>query len=499
MKIVFSKAFWLSLGLLTLACVGVVYAISFPQWWFLAPFSLGLFIYDLNTSRSWSSAVLRSFVFGLASGGAGIWWFWDTLPLDWLGLARLGNQWYFVFASWGPVACMFATITALFGFILWKTRSLPYAPLVAAGIWTIMEQARMWGFFILTYAPRALAGPHFSSTSIGYTLVENPYLLQIAQGGGVIFLNFTVALFAAILAYAAWYRVTDTFARKFTVVISSFVLVTILCYPLVQGSNIRAETPITAALVTSNLPTREVLGVTSLYVNSLEKVAESVPEADLIVLPEEMRMDPPFKSTEEKIALFSKLFKGREVVVISDTHVPTRAGFNLMLTYEDAHANVLNSYNKRFLMPGGEYMPTMMLAGFSLLPDSGLTKYLDRIPSEPAPYSDLTTAPLKGHTVGGLICSDFLSPVMYRELAQKHGADILVNSANPAWFHGSKILFDKTVQISKVHAVQSRAYYVQASNGSPSFAIDPQGRVIAMSDWGFVGVLPVLLFDKNSQ
>jgi apolipoprotein N-acyltransferase len=105
--------------------------------------------------------------------------------------------------------------------------------------------------------------------------------------------------------------------------------------------------------------------------------------------------------------------------------------------------------------------------------------------------TDLIAVPFKDSVVGGLVCSDFLSPVLNRELAHLHGATVLVNSANPAWFHDSRILYTKTIQVSKVHAVQNRAYYLQASNGSPSFAIDPTGKIIAETAWKETTVLPV--------
>ena len=89
-------------------------AISFPAYWFLAPLSLGLFFFALWRLSSLARAFWHSFIFGLFTGGSGIWWFWDTLPLDWLGLSHGPNEYYFVFASWGPVTLAFAFATAVF-------------------------------------------------------------------------------------------------------------------------------------------------------------------------------------------------------------------------------------------------------------------------------------------------------------------------------------------------------------------------------------------------
>lgn len=471
-----------SLLILSAASVAAVLGITYAACWVLAPIGLMLFFYDLWTARSWKGAFWRGFVFGLATGGAGIWWFWDTLPLDWLGLAGSHNGWPFVLLSWGPVTIMFACVTAVMAIPLWKVRSLPYASLAAALLWAITEEARMWGFSILTYADRGLLGPHFSATSIGYPLAENPYLLQLAEGGGVFFLNGVTALIA-LVGVAALRRTGDR-ALHTDRIGASFALILILLVPLVSGYQARAYEPLVTALIATDIPVGTV-GGENRFKEVLERAVAEVPDADLIVLPEEFRLNPPFTSADEKQAYFSGLFEGRDVLVVSGKHVPAHKspGFDITLLFDDETGATRGTYVKRFLMPGGEYMPHAMLAVFKLAPDSGLSRYLNSIPQIAPERTELVAVPLGERVVGGLVCSDFLSPQLNRELAVRHGANVLVNSANPAWFHYSPSLYTKTLQVSKVHAVQNRAYYLQASNGAPAFAINPKGELVAESSW----------------
>lgn len=233
----------------------------------------------------------------------------------------------------------------------------------------------------------------------------------------------------------------------------------------------------------------------ALYMDLLRQTATSTPQADLIIFPEEFHLEGHFKTSEEKENAFTSAFKGRDVLVLESHHERSgeTKGFNTSLSYDDGTGHILATYAKRFMMPGGEYMPVLMRDVFSLLPDPGITHFLGTIPEKLGPQTDLATVPFHGYTVGGLVCSDFLSPHMYRALGRDAHATILVNIANTAWFHHSHILYDKTLEISKVHAVQSRAYYLQAANGSPSYAIDPTGTLIAQTPWGMVGLLPVTI------
>ncbi len=489
---------WRALCILLIAGGLAVLSISFPIYWFLAPFSIGLFFYVLWETRSLTGAVLYSFIYGGITGGAGIWWFWDTLPLNWLGLASGPNGWYFVFASWGPVTLAFAVATLLFAVPIWLLRTSPYKILAAALLWVLVEETRMWSFSLLTFAERSFYGPHFSAPSLGYALAENHYLLQIAQGGGIYFLNFAVALAGAFLASVLWWLAHEKHTRYAPEPVSALVLVILLLLPLTQ----RPATPLgesfDAVLVSTYLPVGWADIPTTEYQRLMTRVVQSFPTASFIVLPEEKRIEPTFSSLKEKQDFLYTLFGTRKVFIVSGIHEPgADRGYDATLTYETSSGEVLGSYTKRFLMPGGEYMPTIMGLGFSLRPDSGLGKYVSSLPQKIRPRGDLPATSFKGHQVGGLICSDFLSPHLYRELAIKQQADILINIANPAWFHGSRILFDKTVAVAKVHAVQNRAYYLQSTNGGPAFAINPEGVIIGMTDWNAEGIIQVHVQGAN--
>jgi len=469
-------------------------AISYPATWFLAPFALGAFFFDLYRARSVRSAFLMALVFGLASGGAGIWWFWGTLPLNWLGVENPIVQFYLVLASWGPITLVFALVTTVGSLVLWRARHTQFLPLIAALVWTAIEYFRMWGFSLYTYEERSLMGAHFSSSALGYPLAEQSYLLQIAEGGGVHLLNFTVALMGALIAYLLT-RQTDAGVRHLRgAYVTLLILMTLLAYPLVQSPRTYSGEPLEVGLLTTDIPlVAKNRQSTQVYLDSLTSVVTTLPTVDVVILPEEISLEPSFKDAEEKRTALQSIFGDRDVLILSSNHIITDSDFTLTLSYDMTSGEHLGAYSKMFLMPGGEYMPYLMTLGFSLAPDVAFARHESSLKRRALPGKDVTAVPYKGWTIGGLICSDFLSPELYSRTATVYGANILVNLANPAWFHHSTLLYEKTRQIAKVHAVQNRAYFLQASNGSPSYAIDPEGEVIAETYDGFVGTLPVTI------
>jgi len=474
---------------LFLASVCAILAISFPPFWFLAPIALGLFFVDIWTARSLKDALVHGFVFGFTSGGAGIWWFWDTLPLDWMGLASAFNGWYLTFACWTSVSFVFALAVVPAAWLLWSLRDHQLRALATIPIWVCAEILRMWNFSILTYADRSLLGPHFSSASLGYPLAENHHLLQLAAGGGINFLNAVVALIGTVVAL---FILRDKRSSlSFKILIAALVL--LLLIPFMGGSSDRTGESFDAVLISTHIPvgTRDKPDG-KMYLSLLEDASKKYPSASLFVLPEETRLQGIFDSTEQHTANLAPIFGKKDVRIVSSRHKPVGRGYQASLIYENGTGETLGSYPKMFLMPAGEYMPYFLTAAFSLLPDSSVDKWMSSLPkNNEARQIGMASHPFKGHVLGGLICSDFLSPHLYRKLVVEQDVDLLINIANPAWFHNSRLLHDKTIQISKVHAVQNRAYFLQSSNGAPAFAINDSGRIIAETDWGTSGMLLV--------
>jgi apolipoprotein N-acyltransferase len=467
--------------------------------WFLAPCGLALFLYLLRASEY---GLLRTtwcgLAFGTITGGASIVWFWETLPLDFLGIQdptvqrlAIGMTWSYVALSLGTPIAFLAPLIAL------SRRFFPY-PVIVGALWTLGEQGRMWGFALTTWAPESLLGAHFSAASIGYVLTENFFARQLAYPFGIDGLNFLTACLAAIpveiLAYNQGGRRFGT-AVAYGIAIAAISVGTLAITP--AESSVPSGAPLRFAILATNRMDVRDLSTHWLLREQLVAVAQAQPPVDVIALPEEFSLTSIFWSQEEARAFIEDHFGGREILILNtrnDSYPADETNFEpeaKKLVYESTTNGELGRYIKRNLMPLGEYSPAFTRTFFSVIDDPDLHLYIDEVRELAVSSSDhrIPTVSFKGTTIGGLLCSDLLSPSLYRTLSRDENAQVLVNLANQFWFHGAKALYWKTVQMARLHAVQNRSPFVLANNAAPSFVLDRWGNFVAESKWGQSAVL----------
>ena len=130
-------------------------------------------------------------------------------------------------------------------------------------------------------------------------------------------------------------------------------------------------------------------------------------------------------------------------------------------------------YHKRYLVPFGEYTPTIVRN----FPD-----WILRLTNTPAgggfeSGKDPAILHLKCGAVAPLVCFETCSPELVAASVRK-GAQLLVNVSDLAWFHNS-ICGEQMVAFSVLRAVENGRFFVFAANTGPSVIIDPNGRMSA--------------------
>ncbi len=472
-------------ALVLAAALGVALGTLFPTLWFLALLGLGLLFFVL---RSRTSSALRAslygFIVGIASGGAGVWWMWDMLPIhDPVGIAPL-TQIIVAGSVWGMTALLAGIATALAALLLYLFRGNAFFALLAGVVWVLQEETRMWLYAVFSYSPESLFGPHFSQTAAGYALAENGYLLQLAHFGGIAALNFSIAALAAsavLLIHGASGRIRSLPAR-----VALVLTLSILAAPLAAPHDAQTFPPLRVAIISlASAPDAPRM------VELLRHAASSTP--DLVIIPESDTLESFLPEERTRKNVLHTLFSNTEGLVVSAGYETAGGKTHSVLAYTDSLGRRIESYRKMFLMPQGEYYPLAALPLFSLSGDPKMSEYVKDAGHRLVRGNGLIAVPFRGSILGGLICSELISPYLYKELARGQGANILINLANPSWFHGSRSYFDKTVQIAKVQAVENNAPMLVANNGSPSFAIDAYGSLLAKAAWGKDEILFVAL------
>lgn len=484
-----------------LASLGLVVPFAWPA----ALLGLALFfriLFSLETS-TWRLA-LSGLVFGSITGAAAILWFWCVLPLDFLGISSRFVQFAAVGISWAYVSFALGLPVAVFAALMRLFRGSPFFPSACAFLWPAAEIGRMWSFSLATWAPQSLLGPHFSPAAFGYALAEQPLLWQLAHPWGLDALNFSASLIAGLLAVIPDLARESRMRRPFAAQ-SLFLLALLACAGFADRCDAnRLSTPLRVAALCENLPEVRNQASHAATTDLLARAAAVRPPVDVVVMPEEISLASVFLSKGQAEAFYRTHFGTRDVLIMNTRNDfftgEERGPFReyKKLVYEGTTAGEIGRYAKHMLMPLGEYAPAAAKPVLSVLRDAELQSYLEEVSTCPAARQPLETVKFRGWRIGGLLCSDLLSPRLYRELAVRGKADVLVNLSNPFWFHGSRLLHWKTLQMAKVHAVQNRLPFILANNMAPSFALDSSGRVVAESAWGKRDVLVLELpFPSN--
>jgi apolipoprotein N-acyltransferase len=485
--------------LLLLTAVGSAsLGIVVPTLWFSVFVGLAVFFALLraHTPRA-TVAALYGLLFGCATGGAGTIWFWDTLPLSFLGISDPHVQRIAVGMTWGFVAISLGLPVMIGAVAIWVLRASRWFPVITPILWVLTEIGRMWSFAITTWGTQSLFGPHFSSASIGYAITESSLLARLAYPFGIDALNLFVALVAACVAVAPALgrqrEVRVPFALTFGCALLLFTA---------SRSSISATPPadpnkLRVAIISERIQDVRDLSTHRLLTETLAKVAAAKPPVDVIILPEEFSLTSIFWSKSEASKFLTTHFGEREVLILNtrnNVYPEDERNEEIepkKLVYDTTSRGEVGRYTKQMLMPLGEYAPAFTQTFFSLLDDPELHLYLQDVAAGPPHTDHLSVGEFHGVRLGGLLCSDMLSPHLYRSLARDHQADVLVNLSNHFWFHGSRALYWKTMQMARVHAIQNHAPLLVANNMAPSFALDSEGHRIAEASWGSRDVLYV--------
>jgi apolipoprotein N-acyltransferase len=138
----------------------------------------------------------------------------------------------------------------------------------------------------------------------------------------------------------------------------------------------------------------------------------------------------------------------------------------------DSSGTITASYDKRQLVPFGEYVPLRGLLGRYIKPVGELGEF------EPG-ASDQPLMVFRGYKIGATLCYESIFPYLFSgdTLA---GADLFVNITNDGWYLDTAAPYQHFIA-SVFRAVENRRSVARAANNGISGVIDPWGRVTAVT------------------
>ncbi len=371
--------------------------------------------------------------------------------------------------------------------IAWLRRTLPSSAFVAAPfLWVALELIRTYLFSGLPWA------------LLGYSQYQWLPVAQIADVTGVYGVSFLVVLVnAAIAELVLWGMARRTRVLSLrhppaplpwlTPVFAVVALATAVAYGEVQLGSLSGTAPrLAIGLVQPNIDQAHKWDA-AYRRDTLDRyrrlTGQAADQADLIIWPEAAT---PF--------LFEQEVRYRVEIesLVRQYGSPLLFGSPALRYYADGRPYLLNSaylfspdgqilgrYDKRHLVPFGEYIPLRQVLFFLDKLVEGIGDFeAGTVPTVLAlPSSEPGSAPPA--KFGVVICFEVIFPDLVREFV-RDGADFMVTITNDAWFGDSAAPYQHFGMVV-FRAIENHVAFARAANTGVSGFIDPYGRILQAS------------------
>jgi apolipoprotein N-acyltransferase len=436
-------------GWLLATLSGVLAALSYPGFEldFLAWFVLVPLFFALELKKT-----LRRFFTSFLGGVAffGVLLYWILALEEWVGMLIVPG--YFLLIGylglyWGAFGVLYPFFKGLKAVLLIPT------------LWVVLEFIRSSGKF----------GLHWGS--IGYSLYEKTFFIQLASITGVWGVSFAIVLVNYLLFLFLKKRSFLLGVAAVAVVGLLFGLGNIMLHEA-EGEKIKI------AIVQPNNPQRlnpdpqYLKQIQEKYKRMLQEIEGKV-NLDLVILPEST-LPGYVLHQEEFLQTLKDFVKRNNTYLLFGTGDYRKGKFYNTAVLLSPKGEIIDKYDKVQLVPFGEFIPFK-----DFWEKIGLAGILEVFPTNLTPGLEYKPMDFKRERIGTPICFESAFPSISRKLTQE-GASLLITITNDAWFKRSLALpqhFAKGV----FRAVENRRFFIQAANTGISGIISPQGEVITRS------------------
>ncbi len=444
---------------------GILYTTSFSP----IDFKIGIFIslsiyfYILMHSSQRSSAI-KSYIYGLAIFSSGISWIFNSIYYyggEYLIISILMTVIFILFMSLFLVPIGF--------FINQQTKIFKYYyPAVASSIWVLMEMLRssLFGGF-----PWLLAGA--SQTG---TLLDNLFPLL-----GTYFVSFIIVMISMMLVVTICSPIKKNLLKIYPIIV---LLISIIIY-LIPINTSDAKNPLKITILQPNINIgmkfnkNQIDDIKKTYINILNNNINNLVVMPETAIPTLYQLDKIFYKKIQKqfdIKIISGIFNYNQI----DNKVYNSI---LMLNHNSEFI-----YNKRHLVPFGEYTPLEKI--FGIVGDTL------NIPMSNISHGDSEQDKIRHNNISihPLICYEIAYPSLIKVKENEYG--IIVNLSNDAWF-GNSFAPYQHLQIAKVRALETRLPVIRAANTGISAAINKNGVLINKIELNQAGYMNIEVYPSK--
>jgi apolipoprotein N-acyltransferase len=421
------------------------------------------------------------------------------------GLRRvLGWSWLQGFASY--VASLYWIPIPLHDFADVRMELAILPMMLLAGIVAIDTAVAIWaGEFVArrTRIPAVLAMPvawtavewlrtyfpiGFPWNLLGYTAYRNLELIQFAEFTGVYGISALIMFFNAVV-YVVIFRRGSSRLQTFSLSTLTAMMIALVAFGAWRIANLKSAPSIgtfKVAMVQGNIPQSlkwDPKFLPQSYQVYQDETANAAKRgADLIVWPEAaaafifqpddqypaiLADDATYRTRLLTLAhdIGDPILFGAPALAVRDGRV---AGFYNRAYLVSGKGEVEAHYDKMQLVPFGEYVPARSILGF----------FVNRVVKgmgDMMPGDQPTLFPVKGATLGVLICYESIFPDLTRREV-KLGANVLVNITNDAWYGESSAPY-QVLAMAAMRSIETKVPMVRVANTGISAIIEPSGRI----------------------
>ncbi len=391
-------------------------------------------------------------------------WFVSMYPLDFAGLEGAAGV-AVIAAAWIGLSILRASVGGLM--FLWLRlldrcgifrRAPILRPFAFAALWSVFEWAATLNF----------AGVPWGRLALGQ--IRLLPMLGISSWFGSYFVSFLLVSVGGLLAEAFFGNRKKVLCLSLSVGIIAGNLLFGLIW---QKIDVKTGKTVRVAAIQANISSTEKWISTAqerqIYADLTRAAAED--GAQIIVWPEtalpyELNLVPQSQEFLSDLARETgvTLFVG----ALRTDDADNLYNSIFMISPEGEISAV--TYDKRHLVPFGEYVPLRKLV-MTLIPPLSEVSMLDE-DLEPGKDSQVFETEYGG--VGALICFDSI----YEDLAirsVRDGAELLILSTNDSWFYDSAAVYQHEAQ-AKLRSIETGRDMIRAANTGISVLIDNRGE-----------------------
>lgn len=471
------------LAILIVAFLPIWLAFERPNYGFVAIFGLSAFFFWFYRQKNAKTAFFGGLFFGFLFMAWSIKWVLATKPEDWAGvpgpLAPVLLT-YFVWIGSSFVLASGIAFSSICFFYLKRNDWLD--ALFLPALWVLWEYARNWMFVFWSWGDQSILVPNWSFGAIGYFFVNTPFLYLSRAIGlyGLSFLGAFLAVFFVFVIGELQGGALKSRKRRLLgqiAVLFVFLAAIYLISVSLKNQKLDYGEPRRFAVLRTNtfgpiFYTRSL----DILLTEDKKSGRLKEPLDVVVFPEGSLFFAQSYDGLEK-SILSKIFDDKDGVVITSTTRRVGNKNYIEVLYKNKEGEIISSQRKYFLMPGGEYMPSLLGWLLKLFGTYDIiNNFMSLRSADRADFPEMPVA-VNGYSLGSLACSGIISPELYRGLA-RDGANILINVASQGIFAGSQYFLNQMEIYDRYQAASLARPFVQSANGGLSYFIDESGGVV---------------------